>query len=135
MRKLSFMDHHRMSYHDTTWRPEFPAHVGEFYVGDYVGDGGVDVRGEMKLSLYSFDHHQRHIVNEQGFTVPAPPVLSVQINCFIDGFGTLRALERMGVLRKLQRTELHSRDDLSRLLIECGLRDRSDQPMETEVAA
>lgn len=128
-RKLSFYDNHRQNYHEATWRPEHRAHIGDFWVGDYVGSGGVGPRGEMSLKLYDFAR-DRHIVNDDGYVVSAPRELTVKIECFTDALGTLRALERMGVIEKIKRASIYSRDDLARLLIDKGLRDRSDQPME-----
>lgn len=114
-RKLSFYDHHRQDYHDAVWRPEHNAHIGEIMVGDYARDGGVDRRGELKLKLYRFERHES---------------LSVQVCAFDDSFGTLRELDASGVLRAIERATFETHEDVSRMLIEHGLRDRSDTKLE-----
>lgn len=121
-RRLSFYDHHRQRYHDATWRPEHDSHVGEFNVGDYVRDGGVDRRGELGLSLYRFSHGASPFLPER-----PDEFLSVKIECFTDGLGALRALEFAGVLDAISSAKLRDRDDLARLLIAHGLRDLSDE--------
>lgn len=129
-RKLSFYDYHRQRYfNEETWQKtrKHDRHVGEFMVGDYVQGGGVDKRGELMLMLYRFSSGDGVFMAER-----RDPLLSIQICAFDDALGTLRALDQMRVLDKIKRAELRSRDDLARLLVNCGLRDRSDQKLPKE---
>ncbi len=118
-RKLSFYDHHRQRYHDAVWRPDHGAHVGEFGICDYGRDGGLRERGEMALHLFEFNHGKRDGRSH---------LLSIQVRCFDDGYGCLRALDKLGVLRRIETTDLPDRDALTALLLDCGLRDTSDLP-------
>lgn len=121
-RKLSFYDHHRQNYHDAVWRPDHGAHVGEFGICDYDPNRDLRERGEMSLHLFEFNHDKYD---------GRPHLLSVQVRCFDDGYGCLRALDRAGVLRRIERTDLPNRDALTALLLDCGLRDTSDSPMSS----
>lgn len=132
-RKLSFYDHHRMSYHDTTWHrhQQFDGHIGEFLVGDYPREHGtVGPRGEITLQLYQLGHP--HYSIEEGRNIY--PV-SVKVEVHMDALGTMRALDAMRVFDKIKRAHIETRDDLSRVLLGCGLRDMSHTKLPKETPA
>lgn len=128
--RISFYDHHRQHYHDAVWditRRGRDDIVGRFMVGDYyVREGGVGPRGELAICLYDFKRSgpwtPEHFYNQP---------LSARVEAFADSFGTLRALDRLGVLRALARAQLWTRDDLTALLVKKGLADRSDVGLDT----
>lgn len=126
-RRLSFYDHDRQNYADVV--PVRGLHDHEIMVGDYVGDGGVGARGELSLCLHRFSRGATPFWSER-----SDSELSVQVCVFGDAHGTLRELERLGVMRDLdtrnpRRPRLRTADDVSRMLIARGLRDVSDKPM------
>lgn len=128
MRPLSFYDHHRMDWAqpdpEAYWRERryHGGHVGEISVGDYSYSksdvGIIGPRGEMVLDLY-----QLALVKP----------IRVRACVFLTetgGVGVLRALERARILDKIRKAQLRDRDDLTRLLVNCGLRDLSHRPLE-----
>jgi len=109
VRRLSFYDHHRQSYHSAVWLPR-PAVVGEFMIGEYaIKGGGVRNGGEFQITLYRFHND----------------FLSPQFSIFDDGLLSFYTLQKMGVVEKIRKADLRHRDDLARLLIKNDVRDRS----------
>ena len=120
-RKLAFYDHHRMNWHEPNWHIATGGRnsiKGEFMIGDFLkGDpGGVGKGGEFKIVLYDF--RQGYDDRDEG--------LSPQFCVFTDGLLSFNTLAKMGVVEKIRRATIMSRDDLSWLLMANGVRDDSD---------
>lgn len=127
-RRLAFYDHHRMSFKDLDLHE--PDHVeAKFGVGFFAKDGTVWPGGSFSITLRRFRDDYSN-----GIFASARPskLLTPRVEVFDDGFGALREFDRVGGLRALERTELRTRDDLSRALVALGLRDDSDDKLPKE---
>lgn len=125
MTKLSFYDQARQTYAGTV--P--PAEAGEFMIGGYVDDdgaGGLDGRGEFAIVLYRFEHVNVH--DFDGPNIPAP-TMTPQLRVFDDAYGALREATDAGLLDALARATIRTPDDLTRILLGLGFRDRSHNPI------
>lgn len=127
MSSLSFYDQARQNYASTV--P--PLESGEFMIGGYVGNGGVDKRGEFKIVLHRFNHPSATALF--GPRVPAA-LLTPQLRVFDDAYGALQEAIDAGLLDALETAVIKTRDDLTRLLIGLGFRDLSDKPLTEEAA-
>ena len=119
---LAFYDQHRMGYvHLRETDPD------EFMIGGYSSDDfendGVDERGEFKVVLHRFNETSLFGTSRPSKTI------SAQLCIFNDAFAALAEITQKGVLSALETTTLHTRDDLTRLLLACGLVDVSREPV------
>lgn len=110
---LSFYDHQRQSY------GHLPIRDGEaeFMVGDYGQPGenqGCGPGGEFAIILHSFSHDA---------------YLAPQVRVFGDARGAFRAFVDGGVWDAICDTNLRTKDDLTFVLQDAGLHDRSDYPV------
>jgi hypothetical protein len=123
MTTLSFYDHQRQSYAGNVPLRE----AGEFMIGGYEDEGGVDERGEFAVVLHRFSE-----TNVHDFTGPNIPAatLSPQIQAFDDSFGALRECIALGLLDALESATIYTAADLTGILTDLGLRDRSHNPVE-----
>jgi hypothetical protein len=107
---LRFIDHHRQRY-----AAKVPiAEAGEFMVGSYREDGGVDEDGEFRISLIELTVGRRRSLNPH-------------LEAFGDGDGALRRAIDAGLLEALG--PVGSRDEFSRRLLAMGMVDGSDEPL------
>lgn len=121
---LSFYDHHRQSYGAMPLKGGIDA---EFHVGEYGGppyDEGACEGGEFSIEL----------VRLGGGTFPyRGEYMAPVIRAFHDATGSLRAFLDSGawdlVCVAAAAEEIRSRDDMTALLIEGGLHDRSHNPV------
>ncbi|HWB69444.1 MAG TPA: hypothetical protein VG518_05660 [Solirubrobacterales bacterium] len=111
---LAFIDHQRQDYAE---------HVpvsgeGEFLIGDYLKDGGVGERGGFRVALHWLG--SRH------------GLLDPQLCVLGDGAGALEELLGLlgGLTGLLEPVADHG--EFSRRLLELGLRDASNKPLEED---
>jgi hypothetical protein len=113
MSTLSFYDFNRQDYAENFAAP--PHGEDEFMIGGYSDDAGVDERGEFAIVLHRF-HDET--------------TLSAQVRAFDDSFAALRECIDLGLLDALESVAIYTPDDLTGILTDLGLRDRSHKPLK-----
>lgn len=89
--------------------------------GDRIMPGDtIKITGRLRPN-YLLGHTHKFITGD--------PVLVPQICVFNDAYGALRQSIEMGLLDALRRRKIRTRDDLSRILLDLGFRDVSDNKM------
>ncbi|MFT3863984.1 MAG: hypothetical protein QM729_06905 [Solirubrobacterales bacterium] len=107
---LRFIDFHRQRY-----AAQVPvAGAGEFNIGSYREDGGLDEDGEFTVKLIELMHGRG-------------PALTPHLEVFGDGDGALRRAIDAGLLDALG--PVSSRDEFARRLLAMGMVDGSDRPL------
>lgn len=107
---LRFIDHHRQRY-----AGKVPiAEAGEFIIGSYMEDGGLDEDGEFKITLIEL-------------TIGRRWALHPHLEAFGDGNGALRRAIEAGLLDALR--PVGSREEFARRLLAIGMVDGSDEPL------
>lgn len=110
---LSFYDHHRQTY----GHMKIADGEAEFMVGDYGAPGedeGCGLGGEFAIVLHRFSHDAH---------------LTPQLRVFSDATGSLKAFLARGAWDEVCDNALRTRDDLTRVLTDAGLHDRSHHPI------
>jgi hypothetical protein len=120
-----------MSFKDQPLYEAF--HVeGKFSVGFFARDGGVWPGGSFSITLRRFSEADPYGTRDPAKTLAE--TLTPRVEVFNDGFGALRAFDRLGGLRALERAKIRTRDDLSQILLDLGVRDDCDDPLPKAVA-
>ena len=114
---LAFSDQHRQNYSQKA--P--PAEAGEFFLGEYMAEGGVGRLGEFRIVL--------HELGDRGGR------LDPQLRVFGDGTGALGVLlSDDGTVLPALLAPVLDHVEFSRRLLALGITDRSDRPLEHPAA-
>lgn len=119
MPRLAFIDYDRQNYsrEATTTEPKYCK--GEFSIGSYYPDGGVGTRGEFKITLLDLGRPNRE--------------LTPHLHVFRDGIESMRELLEKTPAEELLADALDHKA-FSRRLLEAGVEDASDKPLDPEGA-
>lgn len=134
MPDLAFYDYARQDYAETL--PLKGSAEAEFMVGDYgkTLNNGVGLGGEFAIHLHRFSRPDPWPFTGQGNRPGL--ALTAQLRVFSDATGSLDAFMPTWrvVAAESEAGRIRSADDLTRILVENGLRDLSHKPVLTPTA-